>query len=96
MKRLRSAAVNTWMRASASFSWFTVFPPQDVFVFLLDPDRKRKLSALFSLLRRDFVVRELAMGLALFVCANTASSRFGKEAAQRLPPLPLLTAIERF
>ena len=38
--------------------------------FLLDPDRKRKLSALFSLLRRDFVVRELAMGLALFVCAN--------------------------
>ncbi len=38
--------------------------------FLLDPDPKRKLSALFSLLRRDFVVRELAMGLALFVCAN--------------------------
>jgi hypothetical protein len=38
--------------------------------FLLDPNRKRKLPALFSLLRRDFVVRELAMGLALFLCAN--------------------------
>src|SRR5229473_1093016 len=38
--------------------------------FLLDPDRTRQLAALFSLLQRDFVVRELAMGLALFVCAN--------------------------
>ena len=32
-KRLRSAAVIARIRASASFSWSTEFPPQDAFVF---------------------------------------------------------------
>ena len=73
--------------------------------FLLDPDRKRKLPALFSLLRRDFVVRELAMGLALFLCANVNDCpRFSAvyddcDLGVRTLPLgfctPILTLVER-
>src|SRR6266852_8968569 len=73
--------------------------------FLLDPDRKRELSALFSLLRRDFVVRELAMGLALFVCANVNDcARFAAvydDCNLRMRTLPvtfrtaILTLVER-
>ena len=52
MKRLRSAAVITWMRASASFSWLTVFPPHDVFVFFSFNSSEKRLARTLLLLAR--------------------------------------------